>query len=180
MKRSEVDYNKYDILDIYAKEDKVETITKCYESFCWELIEKNENSKYADTVELTFIRPHKIPQKDYLLYTQIEMENTLNSLGKLDRKTYAKSTSISLFLGVLTLCIIVLGSKLFAENIRIFGVVLIALGIVAGVFTAIIGAKLHAIDERNFEKEQNTLSNNLKSICKSVHEKVVKDDANKD
>lgn len=179
MKRSEVDYNKYDILDIYAKEEKVETITKCYESFCWELIEKKENSKYADTVELTFIRPHKIPQKDYLQYTQIEMENTLNAIGKLDRTKYAKSTCISLILGLLSTLLLSIGIRSFFLNLIIKGVILTIIGIIGCLTTTIGAIKLHRLDETRFKLESERLNSTLKDICQNVN-KVVKNDANKD
>lgn len=179
MKRKEVDYNKYDILDIYAKEDRVETITKCYESFCWELIEKNENNKYADTIELTFIRPHIIPQKDYLQYTQIEMENTLNSIGKLDRTKYSKSTALSLFLGLLSLIFILIGSHLIFNNLVVYGISLIIMGVIGCVITTVIAIKLHKLDDNQYKNNRQNLEHTLETICQNV-KKVVNDNANKD
>ncbi len=179
MKRSEVDYNKYDILDIYAKNEKVETITECYESFCWELIEKNENKKYADTMELTFIRPHKIPQKDYLLYTQIEMENTLNAIGKLERTKYAKSTTVSLICGLLSLLLIIVGGKLFTSSFVVFGSICIAVGLIGCVLTTMLAINLHKIDDERFKSEHLRLMQTLKDISQNVN-KVVSDNANKD
>lgn len=179
MKRSEVDYNKYDILDIYAKENKVETITECYESFCWELIEKNENRKYADTMELTFIRPHKLPQKDYLLYTQIEMENTLNAIGKLERTRYAKSTTISLICGLFSILLIILGGKFFSPKFLVVSIICMAIGIIGCILTTLMAIKLHKLDDERFNSEHLRLTQTLKDIREMVN-KVVNDNANKD
>lgn len=184
MKKSDIDYKNYDRLDIYAKKEKVESITECYESFSWELKEKRENLRYADTIELTFVRPHKIPNKDDLLYDQIEMENTLNDLGKLKRNKHARSTTLGLTFGLLSLLAFVLGVRLFflsSGTIKlILAGVLTGIGIVLGVCTGIISRRIFKTEELRYEKRSQELNDKLEKICSTAKGKKGGHNANKD
>lgn len=170
MKKSDIDYKNYDRLDIYAKKEKVEGITKCYESFSWELKEKHENNKYADTIELTFIRPHKIANKDDLLYSQIEMENALNALGKLSRNKHAICTMVGLALGILSVGILAMGIYCLLSIVGTLGWVLfgmgIGIGIGLGIFSWLYSKKIYNDEEKKYKIQRKKLENTIENICK--------------
>lgn len=184
MKKSDIDYKNYDRLDIYAKKEKVDGITKCYESFSWKLVETEQNKKYADTVELTFTRPHKIPNKDDLLYSQIDMENTLNDLGKLKRNKHARSTALGLFMGILSAILLGVGIKSFFVTTGtlwlILSGVLTGTGIILAIITAIVSRKKYKNEELSYERKKEALNEKLEDICKNAKTLGGGDYANKD
>ena len=100
-------YKEYDTLTLYVKKNKSTGIIKHYKIFGWELVEEADNNMYADLVDLTFIRSHKIKNKDELQLQQVYMEETLNKLGKLDKFKHAKSASVGLSVGTIILAFIV-------------------------------------------------------------------------
>lgn len=184
MKKSDIDYKNYDKLDIYAKKERVESITKCYESFSWKLHSQKQNQKYADTVELTFVRPHKIPNKDDLLYNQIEMENTLNDLGKLKRNKHARSTALGLFMGIMSAILCILGVRLFIKSsgaiwLCLAGVIT-GIGICLAIITAIVSRNIYKNEELRYERKVVELGEKLETLCKEAKKLGGGNYANKD
>lgn len=178
MEIKKIDYNNFDRLDVYAKVDKIDGIIKCYESFSWELYKREENDTYADTENLTFIRPHKIKQKDKLQYAQIEMENMLNEIGKSERKKHSKSTVVGLCMG-LTSAILIAISVYLVTVLSVVGLVHIIVGwVVSAVVvtsTAIATTKVFKKERVDFEKQQALLHKNLENICQDIRRKYGKE-----
>ena len=82
----------YDNLTLYVKKNKVEEIVQHYEIFGWQLVKSVENDRYEDLVDLTFVRPHKIENKDDLQLYQVFMEEKLNEAAKAQRRRHIWST----------------------------------------------------------------------------------------
>lgn len=167
-----IDFNKYDRIDVYAKKERVDIIIQCYQAFYWELYEKCDNPLYADTDNLTFIRPHKIENKDELQYSQIEMENTLNSIGKLEKKKHSKSTVFGLCFGVLSALLLTLAIIFTVNKTAKLGVTLCVLCWTAFTTTAcanaIVTIKTYSRENKSFETKSNELKQKLFEICKKV------------
>lgn len=168
----EIDFKKYDRIDVYAKKERVDIIIKCYQAFYWELYEQCDNPLYADTDNLTFIRPHKIENKDELQYSQIEMENTLNSIGKLEKYKHSKSTVLGLCFGLLSALLLAMAIVFSVNNPLHLGVVLCILSWTAfttcATATAIITTKKFAWENKFFEIKNEELKQKLFEICKNV------------
>lgn len=165
-----IDHNNYDELNVYAKSEKANDIIKCYESFQWQLIHNDENEKYSDANALTFIRPHKIENKDYLQYNQIEMENILNDIGKCEKNKHSKSTmcGLCIYLPIFLLICIIL--KSFFEN----KVSLLFMGITIGILTIlailsiIIMIKVYKKESSEFNIKHKSLHQKLNNLCTMV------------
>lgn len=169
-----IDYTNLDKLDIYAQKDKANKIIECYQSFSWQLVSNNENEKYENIRDLSFIRPHKIKNKDYLQYNQIEMENILNEIGKLEKKKHAKSTSLGLLFGLISSFFLFLGFYLILyTNVSLFTsifTIVFALGIT--MMTTLLSIKIFKKEKIDFENKYSSLNIKLEDICKIVKEKI--------
>lgn len=171
--KTNIDYHEYDILNIYTKKEKTDDIIKCYESFKWELIHNDKNEKYSDANALTFIRPHKIKNKDNLQYNQIEMENILNDIGKCENHKHSKSTIWGLCLSLPIAILIALFIGLYFQNkisITATSISLIVL-IILAIISSIIIAKVFQKEDIDFEIRDKYLHDRLIKICKKVKEK---------
>lgn len=170
----EIDYNNFDKLEIYAKKNKVDMIIKCYEAFSWTLFEKEENSRYADTYNLTFIRPHKIENKDFLQYHQIEMENNLNKIGKIEKNRHSKSTIWGLIFGLLLIGFTFLSISLFKVRTilnYIFAIASVCLAITLLLLSIFLIPKIYKKEKKIFSKQNELLQKNLKLICEMTQKK---------
>lgn len=168
-----IDYHKYDILNIYAKKDKADDIIKCYESFKWELIHNDKNEKYSDANALTFVRPHKIKDKDNLQYNQIEMENILNDIGKCENHKHSRSTTWGLSLSLPIAMLIILFIGLYLKNtisITTTCISVIAL-IILAILSSIFISKVYKAENENYTLRQKYLHERLIKICKKAKEK---------
>lgn len=172
MKTNNIDFKNYDTLNVYAKKDKIAEIIKCYESFSWRLYESKENDKYADTQDLVFVRPHNIKNKDYLQYTQIEMENLLNKIGFTERKKHSKSTCVGLAIGVLSAGIFAVAIRLILAHSSTVGLVLSILGFVFSAIgfalSTVLSVKMFKFEKVSFKIKQEKLEQELTDICLRV------------
>lgn len=168
MSMKKIDYNNYDRLDVYAKKEKTDKIIKCYECFSWCLICNEDNKRYADTCDLTFIREHRIANKDFLQYRQIEMENVLNKIGKLEKNKHSKTTVVGLCLGLLSACFVAGGVFLLYKYLFVLGILLLVLSVFFCLFTIYFTIKTYRYEMELFEEENKSLNDLLTSICKSV------------
>ncbi len=168
-----IDYHQYDTLNIFAKKEKTATIINCYESFHWELVHNDENEMYSDANALIFIRPHKIKNKDYLQYNQIEMENILNDIGKCETNKHSKSTIWGLCLSLTIVLLIILSLSLYFDTKLNFLFTCISIGIllILGIISTIFIAKVYKKENKIFEAKLISLHKKLNTLCTQVREK---------
>ena len=159
-------YNEYDKLKLYVKKKKSNEIIKNYDAFQWKLIERAENVIYEDIEDLTFVRKHKIENKDELQLLQVYMEERLNEAGKLERNKYSKTTSFGLCFGIIGALLILLGT-LCCINVFNFmpmagGITCISMGVIL-----IIGL---VFLPKIIKREKTDYSLNIKEINEQVEE----------
>lgn len=174
MRKNDIDYANFDRLDIYAKKDKTDKIIECYQSFSWELIDNSENERYEDTKDLTFIRPHKIKNKDYLQYNQIEMENIIINIGKIEKKKHAKSTSFGLLLGIFSCSFLIVGLYLlFYSNISLWlSLITTIIGFSCICLSTFLSIKMYKKENEKFDYDYKKLNEELVAFCKKIREKT--------
>lgn len=118
------DYNNYDKLVLYVKHNKVEKIVKVYEKLGYELVEKKDNHNYGDTVDITFVRAHKIENKDALQLLQVNLEKEINYIGRSEAYKHLKSLSFATILSGLGLVFICLGILFSVKSVTLIGKIL--------------------------------------------------------
>lgn len=157
-----------DFLDLYVKKEKSQEIVRRYRIFGWQLEKASENNLYEDLVDLTFSRPHNIPNKDELQLVQVYMEEKVNEIAKEEHHKHSKSIALGLSCGVLGLVLIALG-LLFCFNI-------LPLGLVAGILFSSFGCALWILggifipmlvrrERKMFEKSHSIKLRELEEIC---------------
>ncbi len=160
--------NEMDKLTICVKKQKVEEVIQSYEVFGWEVSQQVENSRYDDIVDVSFLRPHFIDNKDELQLQQVYMERLLNSIGKIEKMANAKTTLFGLVTGLLSVAVLVIGIMLIVNSALVGGIVLTSLGGVAIVVFGMCCVKMHIREtfDNNLKKEQ--LTSQLNDILKDV------------
>lgn len=161
------DFNNYDTLNLFVKKSKHQDVIKTYKTLGWKLIDEKENNKYGDIVDLTFLRPHTLQNKDELQLMQVYVEDNLNEIAKLERNKHSKTTGLGLFLGFITLVLLALGIYLIVTNIStlnlIFGITLTISSIVSCVLELIFLPKL-------FKKESLTFNSKVLQLNKQIED----------
>lgn len=100
--KTNVDFNSYDCLPTALKKNTSEELVNLYRIFRWEEAERTEDKRFSDIVNITFIRPHKIPNKDRLQLLQVMAEERINSIAIMNTNKYSRSTALSLTAGIIT------------------------------------------------------------------------------
>lgn len=150
------DFRNTDFLKVAVKREKLRELEQRYACFGWTETECVDDKLYDNITELTFCRPHKIPEKDRLQLLQVDMEMAMNEFSKTERNKHSVSTAISLTIGT------------FAAVFIIGGILLILLlssvwSISSGILMMLIGAlsialliphiiKMRKREEERFEK----------------------------
>lgn len=182
MEKNNFDYTNFDRLEVLAKKEKSDKIIECYNSFQWKLINCKENERYNDTFNLTFSRPHKISNKDYLQYTQIEMENTLNDIGKLEKNKHTKSTVCGLSLGIIIILLLTIATtcllKLNTTFSLILGILCSTFAIIMVIICTLTSVSISKKENIYFEKKHLQLTETLDKICNKVKEIYDKSEKN--
>lgn len=126
------DYNKYDKLTLCVKDNKTRAIIDHYAHFGWELVESVSNRKYGNIMDLTFIRPHSIKNKDKVQLLQVGLEVELNKIAKQEKRKHSKSVATTLSFLVAGALLVLAGvlNILNATNvgIKILAISLLTLG----------------------------------------------------
>ena len=99
--QNKVDYNNYDQINLTVKRQNADEVILSYGAFLWEKIEEKEDKQYHDILHLSFIRPHKIPNKDRLQLLQVHYEHFINERAVAENKKHAKSQALLATAGVL-------------------------------------------------------------------------------
>ncbi len=161
--------NSTDKLTLYVKKIKAQSVIEHYQTFGWQLVNEEENSRYEDIVDLSFERAHNISNKDELQLLQIYMENDLNSLAKLENNKHPKTTAFGLFFGVIGLALVVFaalhGFKILNDLSLWICITMASIGCVMLLLTAIFIPKLYKKETLIFEEKSKQYQNNLKNIC---------------
>ncbi len=92
--QNKIDYNNYDQINLTVKRQNAEEVILSYGAFLWEKIEEKEDKQYHDILHLSFIRPHKIPNKDRLQLLQVHYEQLINERAVVENKKHAKSQAL--------------------------------------------------------------------------------------
>ena len=163
------DYKNFDKITLYVKSNKTESIIQHYADFGWKICNKIENKKYADLVDLTFTRPHKIKNKDELQLLQVYLEEKLNAVGKAEKDKHAKTMAFGLCFGPLGLLFLLFG---FLVNFNIivnldlvFGISFSILGGILLISAGIILPKLFKHEKLIFAKKQILIEKQIQNIC---------------
>lgn len=166
------DYKNYDVLNLYVKRNKLESIISKYNIFGWELEKQEDNKEYEDIVELTFVRPHEIKNKDDLQLLQVYMEERLNKVGQIERNKNAKTTSLALVFGVIGLALILLGILDLIFNF--FGllvagdVIFLSLGVILSLMGSFLVPKIYKKEKIDFDSKISVLELEIENICQRV------------
>lgn len=160
--------NEMDKLTICVKKQKVEDVIKSYEVFGWKVSQQVENSRYDDIVDVSFLRPHYIDNKDELQLQQVYMEKVLNSIGKIEKMANAKTTLFGLVTGLLSVGVIAIGIMLIVQNILAWGIVLASLGGIAIVVFGMCCVKMHIRETYSNNLRKEELTSQLNDILKYV------------
>lgn len=166
------DYKNYDVLNLYVKRNKLEDIINKYSIFGWELEKQEDNKQYEDIVDLTFVRPHKIKNKDEVQLLQVYMEERLNKVGQLERNKNAKTTSLALIFGVIGIALLSLGA--LDLIFRFFGIwfatdiVFLVLGIILALTGAFVVPKTYKKEKVDFDSKISVLELEIDNICERV------------
>ena len=171
MKNFDYDYKNNDKITIFAQRDKFQEIIEYYKIFKWELVSNNNAKNSSELVELTFLRPHKIKNKDKLQLYQVQMEEYLNNIGRLENSKNTKSTTLGLILGLIFAIPIVLGILMLCNVIHtptFVSIFLISIGaILTGINFALI-FRLNIKEDKIFNNKKRKLNQELKHICNKV------------
>lgn len=167
-----IDYNEYDSLSLYVKTEKRDEIIEHYKLFKWELFKEVLNSKYEDIVDLTFIRPHKIENKDELQLLQVYMEERINGISKLEKNKHSIATAFGLGFGVGGLVLISLALIFYYNLLGSLKLWLsITFGVVGFIFVVLFAVVLPWVIKKekekfsvNFQKQTEALSD----ICEKA------------
>jgi len=158
----------YDYLTLYAKKNKVKEVVKNYEIFGWELVSEAENNKYEDILDLSFVRPHKINNKDELQLRQVYMEDRLNELGKLERHKNSKATAFGLIMGPLFLVLLIGAIYLFVKKVTLWAGILSVLSIISLTLGLVFLPKIIKNEKKKYLLKTSNLNRELDEILTKV------------
>lgn len=165
-------YNEYDSLVLYVKDNKTKLIIEEYRNLGWELVSSVSNNRYKNIMNLTFVRPHVIENKDELKLLQVDIESTLNKMGRLEKN---KCRGVI----VVGLSLLVLGVALTALSIlqlfnscsmldKVLGVSLLIGAIITFTFMYYIVPIIYRADIMKFEAKYLE----IKSTLATVHQRI--------
>lgn len=171
MKNFDYDYKNNDKITIFAQKEKAEEIIEYYRIFKWELHKNNDVKHSSELVELTFMRPHKIENKDKLQLYQVQMEECVNDIGKLENFKGSKTTAFGLIFGLVGLAPLILSILMFCNVIispLYLKIVLTCIGTLLTIINFIILRKLSRKEDKDFKAKSEKLKNKLQKICNTV------------
>ena len=125
------DYNNFDKLNLFVKKQKLQDVINTYSSLGWKLVEKKDNKKYVDIIDITFLRPHNLKNKDDLQLIQVYVEDNLNDIAKLEKYKHSQTPTVGLSLGCLIFLLLFVGINLIVTSqLLILAIFLIIVSIV--------------------------------------------------
>lgn len=169
-------YNDFDKITIYAKRDKKDAIIKSYNLFQWELVEELDNRRYEDIVDLSFVRPHKLKNKDKLQWLQVCMEEKINEKAKLEKNKNAFSTSFGILFGLIGLSSLTLGFlglfKVLKDYTLVKNIVLLVVGSISSALCAVFVPIIYKKEKTIFNQRNKELDNRISEICQKTFDLI--------
>lgn len=162
-------YNEYDQITVTTKTEKAEKIVGDYACFGWEKIDEVYDKVYSNVVHLTFMRAHRLKEKDELLYLQVCYEEKLNAVSDLERSKNAFSSVIFCVTLILAITAWVLGATLIFKNTILWGIVIASLGVL--ITSAFLPVALSVRKKENLKHFEKVTALNLE--IESILEKVL-------
>lgn len=163
--------NDYDNLTLFVKKKKAKEIVEHYNLFGWELVKAEENDLYEDLVDLSFIRPHKIENKDDLQLLQVYMEEKLNEAAKAQRRRYEKSTILGLTAGIFGAMLIGFGLLISLASTLLdfaWGIVFASMGAVLLILSFSFLPKMIKKERVTYQKKKIILDEEIDAICEQA------------
>lgn len=146
------DYKNFDYISAAVDKNGAAELSARYAALGWECAESKEDRIYRNLLHVTLRRPHSIAHKDELQLLQVYLESALNKIGKINAYPCPKTLFFGLFFGLVSLALIVTGIcgafGLIKSVSRVFGFVLLGLGILSAVLTAVLSFKMHGRELR--------------------------------
>lgn len=142
-----------DVINVTGNKQAAESIIQRYGDFGWKLTENRQDKLYADTVHMTFTRPHFIKNKDELQLLQVRLEIAYNNTGKLAWKCRHCAALIVALVTLLVAAYIVGGVFLVLNGGLypiIFGAVSFALGAALAASGGIYAGKIYKRDVKKY------------------------------
>lgn len=171
-------YEEFDYIRLYIKNDIYDEYIKYYFCFGWELHEIKESSTFLETKDVVLKRKHKIKNKDTLQLMQVYAENDYSKLSKAQKHKYDGSVILGLTIGILCTLLICAMIKLAIWSPYLVGTIFAS--IVAGlvglvlIYLIVCLSKIKKIEDSRFEKFKDDLIKDIQEICLSA-EKLWKD-----
>ena len=164
--------NEYDYLTLYAKKIKVKEVIEHYQIFGWELVNESENYRYEDILDLSFVRPHKIKNKDELQLQQVYMEEKLNEIGKCEKHKNSKSVSFGLCIGVGVLLLLALSINMFIKmnttSQLVFAIIFASLSVILLILELVFLPKIYKKENLYFKTKTESLNQELINLFNHV------------
>lgn len=167
-----LDYHNYDKLTLFVKDDREENLIRIYKGLGYDLVSSVPNKRYNNIIDLTFVRSHKIKNKDKLQYLQVGLEIELNNIGRLEKNRHAKSMSVGLTIGAIAIMMIALGVYFILgaglTSSKIGNLVMIVLGLLILGSELIILPKIIKKENENFEVKNKETNVKLEKIFEQI------------
>lgn len=161
------DYHNFDRLEITAKTAKEKDLVSHYALFGWQETARKEDKRFFDIAHITFIRPHKIKNKDRLQLLQIYYESYMNQLYRCEKTAYTGSVAF-LTSALLTALILASIGIIFIFSVplalRIFGGVLCLLSAIFIGGSCYKTALMRKKEKGKFNKKYDTLKKNIDEV----------------
>ncbi|MCD8308074.1 MAG: hypothetical protein LUD51_07620 [Clostridia bacterium] len=165
---------EYDHIYVTVRKDRVRELKYCYEQFGWKEVEREEHRVYANLVDMTFRRPHKIADKDELQLLQVHLEEALNVVGKYEKAPRRKTKAFVWSLSVLAFLLLAIGLPLgivpVTVTYKVIGFAMAALGVIIIPLVSVFGVKLWHYEKRVGERRLKIARDLVIGICHNAKE----------
>ena len=166
------DYQNYDYLEIIVKRDSADEIVRWYSRLLWSEYQRKEDKLYNDIIHVSFLRPHKIPNKDRLQLLQVYYENILNEKAYKLKDKNAKSEALIVTTVVLAiLSVLCSGALIFiVKNLFVYLGAGLLFGLsCVGVACSFNGIKkLRKKENLEFETKNENYTNQIDRIMDEI------------
>ncbi len=181
---AEKDIENFDYLTIEVYEDLANEIKLSYKIFGWEIISEKKTNFVSERVVFSMRRPHKIKNKDDLQYYQVDLEERINDVGKLEQNKYSRSVVIgltfALFWTLVCTCSVLMlfrAELLWAKVV--LGAFILCLLVEFG-YAIFKLFKLKKFEDKIFEKKLKVLKDEIYACCAIAKNLLEENDGGED
>ncbi len=160
-------FDEYDRITVTTKTENEEKILRDYSIFGWEWIKKENDVIFANLVHLTFMRPHRIKNKDQLQYQQVCYEQKINTLFEFERTKNLFSTLWFIFLVSLFVSFGGLGVYFMLKSKILLGGIFLFIGVASACLTPLI-KRVRVKENRRHREKVNKLNEEIEDALKKV------------